>query len=780
VSVASLPAHFDRERRRAQAIAKGLNGIDFVDVADDRRTLTVYFFLPAPAATGHRHYVVAGGSRVRNLKTIEVHHDGGDDPLQENCLRIRVDRPGDYSTYRFEVVDLPGFDPLFRSTPFTFGRAPGMALDCAMERSAPPAPPDAEPDLNYLVKDFDSFLTLILDRFALNVPAWTETHVPDIGITLAELLAYAADQISYHQDAIATEAYLDTARFRISARRHARLLDYKIQEGCNARAWVSVETDTDLDPFPASGVTFATAGAAAIFEPVDASGFRPLAALSRISFYTWGDTVRKLPAGATSATLSGVPAGTVKAGHVLVFEEVIGPATGSPLDADPAHRCVVRLTSVRKDVDPIDETPILEIAWGAEDRLPFDFTLSLRDARTGALVTDVSVARGNVVLADHGSTLATAEAIGTVPATGPFRPKLAQPNLTYRATPNHAGSATASTIQNPRRATPQIAALTSSSADRPDTSWTAVYDLLESGPNANAFVVEMDDDRYANVRFGDGFLGAAPEPGATFSARYRVGNGTAGNVGAETIVALKLPKETVAGAAITVRNPLPATGGTDPEPLAQIKLLAPQAYSTELARAVTAADYATIAERNPAVFQAAAVLRFSGARSTVRIAIDPLGTERVAGALLEAIAHELEHVRSIGQDVEVVGATYVPLDVELAVAVLPDYLRGDVATALHQVFSNRVLPDGTLGFFHQNNLGFGLAIYESALIRAAQGVEGVQTVDVLRLARLLDESQGPLPSGGALTLGPLEVAQLDNDPSAPERGRFELRMSGGR
>ena len=35
-----------------------------------------------------------------------------------------------------------------------------------------------------------------------------------------------------------TEAYLDTARRRISVRRHVRLVDYPMHEGCNARAWV--------------------------------------------------------------------------------------------------------------------------------------------------------------------------------------------------------------------------------------------------------------------------------------------------------------------------------------------------------------------------------------------------------------------------------------------------------------------------------------------------------------------------------------------------------------
>jgi hypothetical protein len=56
---------------------------------------------------------------------------------------------------------------------------------------------------------------------------------------------------------LATEAYLDTARQRISVRRHARLVDYKLSEGCNARAWVCIQTDSDfaLDPADASFTT---------------------------------------------------------------------------------------------------------------------------------------------------------------------------------------------------------------------------------------------------------------------------------------------------------------------------------------------------------------------------------------------------------------------------------------------------------------------------------------------------------------------------------------------
>ena len=60
------------------------------------------------------------------------------------------------------------------------------------------------------------------------------------------------DYLSYYQDATATEAYLGTARQRVSVRRHARLLDYAMHDGCNARVWVQVRVTSDT---PASGIT---------------------------------------------------------------------------------------------------------------------------------------------------------------------------------------------------------------------------------------------------------------------------------------------------------------------------------------------------------------------------------------------------------------------------------------------------------------------------------------------------------------------------------------------
>ena len=86
-------------------------------------------------------------------------------------------------------------------------------------------PAEITPEIDYLAKDFWSFRQLILDRIALLSPGWVERNTADFGMVMVELLAYLGDYLSYYQDAIANEAYLGTARQRVSVRRHARLLD---------------------------------------------------------------------------------------------------------------------------------------------------------------------------------------------------------------------------------------------------------------------------------------------------------------------------------------------------------------------------------------------------------------------------------------------------------------------------------------------------------------------------------------------------------------------------
>jgi hypothetical protein len=229
-----------------------LNGIDYVEVSEDQLTLTVFFLLKAPEKELKPGNVrIDGGRRVRNIKVLEVTFCRREDPEQDDCMKVAVDKFGDFSTYTLCLVEMDAsgrptdmllcdFDPRYACVDFSFKANCPSDLDCLPEDTCPPGVL-VEPEINYLAKDYASFRQLILDRLALIVPDWQERHIPDIGITLVEILAYVGDYLSYYQDAVATEAYLETARQRISIRRHTRLVDYQMHEGSNTRTWLFVE-----------------------------------------------------------------------------------------------------------------------------------------------------------------------------------------------------------------------------------------------------------------------------------------------------------------------------------------------------------------------------------------------------------------------------------------------------------------------------------------------------------------------------------------------------------
>jgi predicted phage baseplate assembly protein len=304
--------------------------------------------------------------------------------------------------------------------------------------------------------------------------------------------------------------------------------------------------------------------------------------------------------------------------------------------------------------------------------------------------------------------------------------------------------------------------------------------LLESESEDFDFVVEIDNDGYAHLRFGDDEMGRAPEPDEAFTASYRFGNGLAGNVGVESISRIVFRNnKNLNGPVLTPRNPLPAVGGTAQELVAEVKLFAPHAYLTELQRAITADDYARLAQYHPKVQRAAASLRWTGSNYDVLVAIDPVGTDEADQTLLDEIAQHLEQYRLVGYDVIVEQAEYVPIELDMTVCVLPHYLRGHVEAALLDLFSNRLLPNGKRGFFHPDNLTFGQSIAVSTLVATAQAVPGVLSVTVNKLERFGEGPNFELENG-VLPIGPMEAAQLDNDPSIPEQGKLTLKMRGGR
>jgi predicted phage baseplate assembly protein len=413
------------------------------------------------------------------------------------------------------------------------------------------------------------------------------------------------------------------------------------------------------------------------------------------------------------------------------------------------------------------------------------------------VIENISVARGNLILVDHGITvhedldpvpvkeeIEACDCLGGVAETvvipDRYEPVLKKAPLTF-GQPLEADTPAARMLaQDVRQALPQIT-LTGTAPDGAVSEWTVQRDLFGSQNQDLHFVAEMDNHGHARLRFGDDELGQRPDAKMKFQAVYRVGNGPSGNIGAEAISHLVTRKTLLSGAIANIRNPLPAIGGTAPEPLAEVKLFAPHAFRKRLERAITAEDYAAIVLREfpNKVQRAAAQLRWNGSWYEMLVAVDPKGREEADDALLKEVEGRLYRYRRIGHDLVVKSAHRVPLDIELVICVLPSYLRGHVKATLLDVFSNRMLPDGRLGFFHPDNLTFGEGIYLSKLVAAAQAVTGVESVMVNKLERLFEGPNGEIGSG-VLPLGPLEIARLDNDPSFPENGRLVVDVRGGR
>jgi len=802
----------DGDRRLASTQASGqLNGLDWVEVyvghpdVPARRTLLVRCLLPLPAGLAATDVRIDGGVRVdpainpvrvvwavparrlaaaQNAGLVSASDVAafGAVPDPDRLLVVRTNSIGDFSSYRLVVAEPGrwGFDPRLAQIDFMF------SVDCPADQDCPaPAacPPERviEPVVDYLGRDFAALRQVLLDRLSLLLPHWKDRSVADLGVTLVELFAYLGDNLSYAQDSVSAEAYLGTARRRVSVARHARLLDYRMHQGAAARTWLALSADAGADGVTLPSGTEVGAANGGADGPV----FRTLHELtirsvrSAIDFYTWGDLYCCLPRGATRATLRGTCAELqLHAGDVLLLEEVRG-RSGEVMDADRTHRWAVRLSEEPIDAaDPLTGTEVVEVAWREEDALPFPLCVwqfprgRCHDPRAAA------VDRGNVVLVEHGKLIPLEPLVpDRVPARGRFRPRLDRLGLAYAMPYRHAQAVRRPAAEaldvRPSEAVAQIVQLTDGRED-----WVVRPDLLYSDRFEPAYVVEMDDDSRARMRFGDP-PNRRPVPGAIVRASYRIGGGRGGNVGADVLTSLAEP---VTG--LSVRNPMPARGGADPEPVEQVRQWAPQAFRVQ-ERAVTDADYREITERHPQVQRAAATRRWTGSWYTEYVTVDRLRGVPVDRPFRTDVAAYLESFRMAGVDVDVDAPIPVPLNIVLTVCVEPGHLRSAVERALTDRFSARDLASGDRGFFHSDNFTFAQPVYLSAVVAAAMAVDGVRWVETAEAAgkpnrfRRWGRPSAGEHAAGRIPMQRLEVARCDSDPDQPENGRIAFAMVGG-
>ena len=462
---------------------------------------------------------------------------------------------------------------------------------------------------------------------------------------------------------------------------------------------------------------------------------------NELRIHTWGDRLCCLSRDARELFLYRDNAGVAVrpdliGGEYLLIEEVRSPQTGLPADADPKHRQVLLIESVELTEDPAFTSaiaggiltprinpadpplPLLKVIFAKAQALSFPPCISAETVDHLA-IEPVTVARGNI-------------------AACRSRPQHCAGHAERLARPSRHGiRALADTVAGPARCAGHAAAGARRSGGR---CWKSAFPASPppkhghrfptcstASPSISTSSVETDNDGVSSLRFGDDQYGRRPFDAERVVARYRIGNGELGNIGWGTLVHLVDPG-VVIPAITRIWQPLAASGGSEPETIEHVRQIAPEAFRAIQFRAVTERDWEEMALRHPDVAAAKASFRWTGSWHTVFVAIHPVdaanlrrlpggGTE-LQPAFARVIKAHLTRFKLAGYDLNIRAAIYVPLEIDIRICVGDGHFRGDVLAEVQRVLSNRMLADGTTGFFFPLRFGFGSAVYLSKLYAA--------------------------------------------------------------
>jgi len=777
-----------------------------------------------PIVGGHR--VIAGPASGQVQVTAVAFADAN-----QPILQLTVSPVGDYSTYYLSVAT-NGFppaagiviDPLLNEIGFKF-RPACFSTNCAPDWDAAPRP-SVDPVIDYLAKDYESFRLTMIQAMMQRVPEWQATSEADLDQVLLDLFSAAADELSDYQDRVMNEAYLASARKRVSLARHGRLMDYHIHQGNQASTVLALEFDLSFEadetlrqfelnallpgpPFkPPPFIVWSgdpeKNDSAVIFATQERQVMHQL--LNRIGLYTWSDAIPSLPAGSRSADLKLFVASAspvvrknaaivvqdlIRQGKVgrLVIQERLNPLTGAQPGRSPRKRQLLTLLTGDKGAtamqDPVTGDWFVRVHWEKQDALRASYCFTIDCDPPLGKVENISLFHGNLVDVSHGQPVTSTflEADGLLSTandfhyqrseSGPVICKLPETALAYQNTKPGGDIPPQSTLS-----------VFVAQPPGPEDLWDEQPNLIhsdDSDENGDHFIVETDEHGQSLIRFGDGVNGKVLPADSVVRCEYQVGNGLDGNIGADKLIFFD--PATLNGAPfgttiINCWNPFDVTDGCAPEPVAEIIRRIPEAYRTRQLRAITLKDYVNRAEELSEVSRAAASYAWTGSWRTVRVTIDPKGTDVLEPAVREKIARHLGAVRLIGEDLEIRPPRFVPLEIEVTLCAHPDYWPEDLKSILEQEFSTGYTPDGRLGFFHPDLWTFGQTLHPSEIIGRVQAVTGVEHVKSMTIKRWNDQTT--LDRDEVIKLQPNEIIQVLNDPDHMEKGSITFNVKGGR
>jgi predicted phage baseplate assembly protein len=269
--------------------------------------------------------------------------------------------------------------------------------------------------------------------------------------------------------------------------------------------------------------------------------------------------------------------------------------------------------------------------------------------------------------------------------------------------------------------------------------WTEVTDFVDSGSDDRHFAW---DSYTGEIRFGplirypDGSTrqhGAVPPEGARVRLnRYRTGGGAAGNVGADTLTALRTSLPYIA----RVQNLTPARGGVDAETVENVKKRGPQSLRAG-GRAVTVSDFERLTAQADSRVARVRCLPPVTAGDPVRLLVVPairrpaedlqLDHFALPDDMIRRIADYLDDRRILGSKIEVGTPYYQGVTVAALVSARPGRPPSLVQDRAMRALYDFVNP--LVGGPEGHGWAFDVDLNAAQVFQLLEAVEGVERVD---------------------------------------------------
>ena len=276
-----------------------------------------------------------------------------------------------------------------------------------------------------------------------------------------------------------------------------------------------------------------------------------------------------------------------------------------------------------------------------------------------------------------------------------------------------------------------------------DIQWDEVESFTGLGPTARVFTTKTTDDGQTIITFGTGVHGARLPSGAgNVVARYRTGIGRAGNLKAGQ---LTNPQTKPLGAK-GVDNPMPASGGGDPETREQARVNIPVALHA-LDRLVSVRDYGDFARTFGGVAKASAAALPGRSGQLVHVTVagdgDSLVTE--TSDLYKNLRSALLTYGDTAHRIVVAARERIVVALKARVRIDRRFLWDKVEPDIRATLNDR------FGFERR---ALGLPLFESDVIAAIHNVPGVDYVDLETFFGISEAEIVPPPSGVPPVLPP--------------------------